>query len=193
MIEILIVRGRGYLQLRAEVLALRHQLGVLEHQVGRPRWQATDRLLLAAISRALPKPAWRSLLPSPETLLRWHRELVRCKWAAYRGRPRRQRPELWHLLAPRLIIDGSVSAEHRTGHGSAVRAGQASLQTTSASVSRCGLMGYVIAAHAMRSLGESGRDRRSGVRHGVTLRCPAWGDHPSVGMQTSPQDEPGLG
>ena len=73
LIEILIVRGRGDAQLRAEVLALRHQLGVLERQVGRPRWQPTDRLLLAAISRVLPRPVWRALLPSPETLLRWHR------------------------------------------------------------------------------------------------------------------------
>jgi hypothetical protein len=73
LIEILIVGGRGDGQLRAEVLALRHQLGVLERQVGRPRWQPTDRLLLAAVSRALTRRAWRSLLPSPETLLRWHR------------------------------------------------------------------------------------------------------------------------
>ena len=36
VIEILIVRGRGDAQLRAEVLALRHQLGILERQVGRP-------------------------------------------------------------------------------------------------------------------------------------------------------------
>ena len=86
LIDILIVRGRGDSQLRAEVLALRHQLGVLERQVGRPRWQLTDRLLLAAISRALPRPAWRALLPSPETLLRWRRALVRRKWAAYRRR-----------------------------------------------------------------------------------------------------------
>jgi hypothetical protein len=68
-----------------------HHLGVLERQVGRPRWQPTDRLLLAAVSRVLPRPVWRALLPSPETLLRWHRELVRRKWAAYRRRPRRQR------------------------------------------------------------------------------------------------------
>jgi putative transposase len=103
LIEILIVRGRGDAQLRAEVLALRHQLGVLERQVGRPRWQATDRLLLAAISRALPRPAWRSLLPSPETLLRWHREVVRRRWAAYGRRPRRQRPVL-HSELHDLIV-----------------------------------------------------------------------------------------
>ena len=36
LIEILIVRSRGDAQLRAEVLALRHQLGVLERQVGPP-------------------------------------------------------------------------------------------------------------------------------------------------------------
>jgi putative transposase len=79
LLEVLIVRGRPNAKLSAEVLALRHQLRVLERQVARPRWQPTDRLLLAAISRALPRPAWRSLLPSPETLLRWHRELVRRK------------------------------------------------------------------------------------------------------------------
>ena len=48
--------------------------------------------MLAAPSRVLPRPDWRSLLPRPETLLRWHRELVRRKWAAYRRRPGRQRP-----------------------------------------------------------------------------------------------------
>jgi len=93
LLETLIVRSRSQARLRAEVLVLRHQLAVLERQVGRPRWQPTDRLVLAALSRVLPRPDWRSLLPRPETLLRWHRELVRRKWAGYRRRPsRRQRP-----------------------------------------------------------------------------------------------------
>jgi len=73
LLETLIVRSRSEARLRAEVLALRHQLAVLERQVGRPRWQPTDRLVLAALSRVLPRPDWRSLLPRPETLLRWHR------------------------------------------------------------------------------------------------------------------------
>ena len=57
LIEILIVRGRGDARLRAEVLALRHQLGVLERQVVRPLWRPDDWLLLSAISQALPSSA----------------------------------------------------------------------------------------------------------------------------------------
>jgi len=82
LLEVLIVRGRSEARLRAEVLALRHQLAVLERQVGRPRWQPSDRLVLAAISRLLPRSGWRSHIPRSETLLRWHRDLVRRKWAA---------------------------------------------------------------------------------------------------------------
>ena len=83
VLEILLVRTSSEARLRAEVLALRHQLRVLERQVKRPHWQPSDRLLLSALSRALSRQTWQSLLPSPETLLRWHRELVRRKWAAY--------------------------------------------------------------------------------------------------------------
>jgi hypothetical protein len=37
-------------------------------------------------ARALPPPAWASFMGSPETLLRWHRELVRRKWTYGRKR-----------------------------------------------------------------------------------------------------------
>jgi putative transposase len=66
-----------------ELLVLRHQLNVLQRTAGPPRWQAGDRFLLAALSRQLPRAAWRSLLVNPETVLRWHRQLVRRKWAAF--------------------------------------------------------------------------------------------------------------
>ena len=52
------------------------EVGVLGRQVRQPRWRPGDRLLLSAISQTLPRSACGSLLPSPETLLRWHRELV---------------------------------------------------------------------------------------------------------------------
>jgi hypothetical protein len=63
-----------------EVLVLRHQLAVLKRRVGRPRLRRRDRLFMAALSRVLPRPRRSSFLVSPQTLLRWHRELVRRKW-----------------------------------------------------------------------------------------------------------------
>lgn len=65
LLEILIVRGRPTARLEAEVLALRHQLRVLERQVGRPRWQPADRLLLAAVSRVCPGRTGNLSYPAP--------------------------------------------------------------------------------------------------------------------------------
>jgi len=87
--DLALVPTQSDAQLRAEVLALRHQLRVLERKVGKPAWQPGDRLLLAALSRLLRRSSLDALLPRPETLLRWHRELVRRKWAAFAGRPPR--------------------------------------------------------------------------------------------------------
>jgi putative transposase len=68
-----------------EVVVLRHQLTVLKRQVGRPRLRRRDRLFMVAISRTLPRARWSSFVVSPQTLLRWHRELVRRKWTYSRG------------------------------------------------------------------------------------------------------------
>jgi transposase InsO family protein len=73
-----------------EIAVLRHQIAVLRRQVKRPVYRSSDRAFLAAASRLLPREAWRSFLVRPETLLRWHRQLVARKWTrAHRppGRP----------------------------------------------------------------------------------------------------------
>jgi hypothetical protein len=63
-----------------EILVLRQRLRVLRRKTGRPRFTTLDRVLLAAASRVLPRDRWATFLVTPQTLLRWHRELVRRKW-----------------------------------------------------------------------------------------------------------------
>ena len=73
---------------------LRHQVTVLERQVKAVRWRQADRLVLAALTRRLPRPSWSALLVMPETVLGWHLELVRKKWATFARCPRRGRPPI---------------------------------------------------------------------------------------------------
>ena len=83
--------GRRAVERDIELLVLRHQVGVLQRQVKRPRLNRLDRVLLAAASRRLARSSWSSFVVKPETLLRWHRELVRKKWTqrktGHPGRP----------------------------------------------------------------------------------------------------------
>jgi putative transposase len=76
------------------VLELRRQVQVLERQVKRVRWTLGDRMIMAALRERLPSSAWAGLVVKPETVLGWHRALVRRRWAAYRCRPRRGRPPI---------------------------------------------------------------------------------------------------
>jgi hypothetical protein len=75
-----------------EILALRHQITVLERQLGttRPRFSPADRAFLAALLHRLPLGVLGRirLLVQPDTALRWHRDLLARRHAA-RSRPGR--------------------------------------------------------------------------------------------------------
>jgi hypothetical protein len=73
----------------AEILILRHQLAVLRRQVARPRPCWADRALQAALSPLVPGSRWPRLFVTPETVLRWHRDLIRRRWTIPRrgGQP----------------------------------------------------------------------------------------------------------
>jgi len=87
--------GRLQDEKEVELLVLRHQVKVLQRQVKRPRLNRLDRVFLAAASRAMTRSSWSSFVVRPETLLRWHRELVRKKWTHRRtGHPGRPPIEL---------------------------------------------------------------------------------------------------
>ena len=75
----------------AEILILRHQVTVLQRRRPcRPRLNWADRALLAALLAVIPKARRRGLrlLVTPETIVRWHRDIVRRRWAARSGRGR---------------------------------------------------------------------------------------------------------
>lgn len=91
-----------------EIAVLRHQLMVLRRQVARPRYHPSDRLVLATLSRLLPRERWPAFLVTPATLLRWHRELVRRRWTYPRAErdPHRLDPDVVALVV-RLAQENS--------------------------------------------------------------------------------------
>jgi hypothetical protein len=79
---------------RAEILILRHQLAVLQRQPGRVKPDWADRALLAALVGVIPRSRRQGLrlLVTPDTMLRWHRDIVRRRWAVRSLRGRTGRP-----------------------------------------------------------------------------------------------------
>jgi putative transposase len=76
------LRSREFKEL--EIVVLRHELAVLRRQISCPRLDERDRVFLAAAGQLLGR-ASRSFFVRPDTLLGWHRQLVRKRWT-YAGR-----------------------------------------------------------------------------------------------------------
>jgi putative transposase len=76
----LVVSFRSRAALQLEILALRHQLGVLHRSVKRPKLTSPDRLLWVWLSRMWTD--WRSslVIVKPETVIGWHRKSFRLFW-----------------------------------------------------------------------------------------------------------------
>jgi putative transposase len=90
LLKLLIRSGRHVDVKDVELLVLRHQLEVLRRQGQRPKLRPSDRALFAAMGGVLAPARRHGLLVTPQTLLRWHRELVRRRWtypSATSGRP----------------------------------------------------------------------------------------------------------
>ena len=106
----------------AEILILRHQLAVLQRrQPRRPRLDWADRALLATLFAVIPKARRHGLrlLVTPDTILRWHRDIARRRWAARSIRGKSGRPATRRnirALVPRLPRE-NPGWGHRRIHG----------------------------------------------------------------------------
>ena len=140
----------------AEILILRHQLAVLRRQQpGRVKLNWADRAFLAALLGAIPRSRRQGLrlLVSPDTMLRWHRDIVRRRWAARSARGRTGRP------ATRRNIKALVRRLARENPGWGYRRIHGEL---------AGLGVKVAPSHVWEIL------RTSGLQPGRQLNGPTW-------------------
>jgi putative transposase len=99
---------RGHRAVALENLALRQQVMVLKRTVKRPQLQTRDRLFWVLLARTWRQ--WRAalVLVQPDTVVRWHREWLRRRWARRSQRTRAGRPRL--NAAIRVLVTRMTAA-----------------------------------------------------------------------------------
>ncbi len=117
----------------AEILALRHQVLVLRRQVNRPRFNETDRTVLALLASVMDsaRRGRALLIVRPATVLGWHRRLVARRWTQSPtrepGRPPVD-PELRRLIV--RLANENATWGYRRVHGEVHRLGHAVAAST---------------------------------------------------------------
>jgi len=133
LLGLLAVLVRSDLSKDAELLVLRHENQVLRRQLaGRLRWDHTDRVWLAALSRLVRRRRWAEVFPvTPATILRWHRDLVARK-GDYSSRRRPGRPSTGTSVKALVIRMARENPDwgHRRIQGELARLGHAIAAST---------------------------------------------------------------
>jgi hypothetical protein len=113
-----------------ELLVLRQEVAILRRQVNRPQVKPEERMVLSMLQRL--RPVWErtSSLVMPDTLRRWHRELIRRKWnRPHRITPKRAVSQQTQLLVWRLAQENPLWGYRRI-QGELLKVGWASSELT---------------------------------------------------------------
>jgi putative transposase len=146
----LVLLSRTSAAKNVEILILRHEVAVLRRQITTPRPGWSDRALLAALARLLPRGLRCHRIVSPRTLLAWHQRLVKRKWTQP---PPPGRPPLTEELRELITRLGAENPRwgFRRVHGELFRLGHRVSAATVRRALRSAGLGPPPQRHAARS------------------------------------------